>query len=278
MSRRFAFFRPVLGAVLLTTAGIKLYGLSISPIPLVGWFAQSWVQLAAIEWETLLGLWLLSGAYPCASWLAALVTFTSFAAISSYLGWIGVASCGCFGVIHASPWTAFGVDLLALLTLALSHPKLGFLGEHPRVVLRNAAGWLLTFFVGMTVLAGLLTGLGLGMFGSFDAALAHLRGERISVRPSLVDAGSGSPGESLEVSVELANWTDRPVRIIGRSSDCFCVTTDELPLRLEPAESRRVPIVVRLPRTPGLFNRQVYFLTDHDQARTIVFPLTARVE
>ena len=45
--------------------------------------------------------------YPRGAWLAALGTFAAFAAVSGYLGWIGVASCGCFGVIKASPWWAF---------------------------------------------------------------------------------------------------------------------------------------------------------------------------
>jgi hypothetical protein len=81
----------VLGGLLLAAAGLKLYGLSVSAIPRVGWFSQPWVQLAVVEWELILGLWLLSGSYPRGAWLAALGTFAAFAAVSGYLGWIGVA-------------------------------------------------------------------------------------------------------------------------------------------------------------------------------------------
>ncbi|HEY1487877.1 MAG TPA: hypothetical protein VGF84_17355 [Micromonosporaceae bacterium] len=74
MTRRSAIVRYVLGLLLLTAAGLKLYGLGISAVPRVGWFAQPWVQLAAAEWELILGLWLVSGAAPIGGWLAAVGT------------------------------------------------------------------------------------------------------------------------------------------------------------------------------------------------------------
>ena len=51
-----AAVRCVVGVVLLAAAGLKLYGLGVSAVPRVGWFAQPWVQLAAAEWELALGL------------------------------------------------------------------------------------------------------------------------------------------------------------------------------------------------------------------------------
>jgi hypothetical protein len=122
MSRRFTIVRIALGGLLLAAAGLKLYGLSVSAIPRVGWFSQPWVQIAAAEWEVILGLWLLSGSYPRGAWLAALATFAAFAAVSGYLGWIGVASCGCFGVIKASPWWAFGLDAAVIVLLFICRP------------------------------------------------------------------------------------------------------------------------------------------------------------
>ena len=91
MSRRSTIVRISLGVLLIAAAGLKLYGLGVSAIPRVGWFAQPWVQLAAAEWELVLGFWLVSGSAPRLSWMAAVLTFASFAAISGYLGWIGVA-------------------------------------------------------------------------------------------------------------------------------------------------------------------------------------------
>ena len=80
--------------------------------------------MLAAEWELILGLWLLSGAYRFGAWLAALGTFSTFAAVSGYFGYIGVASCGCFGVIRTSPWTAFAVDAVAIALLVFSRSRL----------------------------------------------------------------------------------------------------------------------------------------------------------
>ena len=47
MPARSTIVRVLLGVLLLATAGLKLYGLSASSVPRVGWFAQPWVQLLA---------------------------------------------------------------------------------------------------------------------------------------------------------------------------------------------------------------------------------------
>lgn len=109
-----------LGLLLIAAAGLKLYGLRVSAMPHLGWFSQPWVQLAAAEWELILGLWLLSGSHPQASWFAALVTFVAFAGVSAYLGFSGVASCGCLGAVQASPWSAFGIDLVGVTICAFA--------------------------------------------------------------------------------------------------------------------------------------------------------------
>jgi hypothetical protein len=125
--------------------------------------------------------------------------------------------------------------------------------------------------------AGLI-GLAALSFGSTDAALAQLRGERISIRPSFLDVGGGQPGQTLETAVEAVNRTDRPVRMIGGSSDCSCVVTADLPLTLGPGEARRVSVQVHLPASSGLFQRKAFFWTDCDEARSVVFGLTGRVD
>jgi Methylamine utilisation protein MauE len=266
--------RAVLGLLLLTAAALKLYGFHVSAVPRAGWLSTPWAQMALILWEVILGLWLVSGLYPAGSWLAALATFTVFAIVSGYLGWIGVASCGCFGSIKASPWDAFAVDVVALIALVVARPDLGSLREKSQRTLAHVGG----VAVGAAALFGLLAGTGALIFGSADAALAHLRGERVSVRPAFVDIGSGVPGQTFEATVELVNRTDRPVRIIGGTSDCSCVTTDELPLTLGPGEARGVTVRVKLSSDLGIFNRKAFFWTDHDQARAVLFDLTGRID
>jgi hypothetical protein len=123
-SRLSVLTRVVLGLLLLTAAVFKIHGWSISTVPPMGWFSAPGVQATAIGWEILLGACLLCGIAPLGSWLAASATFALLAGISGYLGWIGQASCDCFGAIQASPWLAFAVDLAALLMLLRVRPSL----------------------------------------------------------------------------------------------------------------------------------------------------------
>src|SRR4051794_36300532 len=88
--RGFLVVRIVLGVLLLTAAGLKLYGMNVTAVPRVGWLATPRVQLVAAEWELILGLWLLSGARQAGAWVATTSTFAAFAALSGYFGMVGV--------------------------------------------------------------------------------------------------------------------------------------------------------------------------------------------
>lgn len=271
MPRWSALIRSALGAVLLAAAGSKLYGLSVSAVPPIGWFAQPWVQLAAVEWEVVLGLWLVTGVSPRGSWLAAVGTFVAFAGVSGYLGAKGVASCGCLGVIHASPWWAFGIDAAAVALLTVACPR--EIGKEHRASGRGAFGVL----AGTAAILILLTAAGIARYGSTEAALAHLRGEALTLSPRHLDFGDGHPGQKLEATIEVWNWTDAPVRLIGGTSDCSCVTTDGLPVTIPPGESASVPIRIVLPgETTGAFTRKAVIWTDCDRAKTIRLTLGGR--
>jgi hypothetical protein len=80
----------LLGLILLAAAGLKLYGLQFQPFAQHGLLLQASVQIAIVEWEIVLGLWLLSGFARAGAWFAAIFTFLSFAAVSLRLAVIGV--------------------------------------------------------------------------------------------------------------------------------------------------------------------------------------------
>ena len=274
MTKRICF--ALLCGTLLGTAALKLYGLNVTPFAQYGRLLNTSVQFAAVEWEIILGVWLLSGRRPIGAWLAAVLTFTTFAVVSGYLGLIGQASCGCFGAIQASPWVAFGVDIVALGLLAITRPDF-------RMLLETGA-WRRTILadVGLVALAlafcaGLI-GLVSATFGSPEAALAYVRGESLSIRPNIAHVGSGEPGQTVQTSVEIVNRTNRPMRIFGGTSDCSCVATTDLPITLAPGESRQVVVKVRLPDSPGFFNRKAWFWTDCDDARTVLFGLSGKID
>jgi len=94
-----------------------------------------------------------------------------------------------------------------------------------------------------------VTGVSCLLYGSPRAALARLRGDLLSVSPQYLDLGTGSEGQVLASAVEITNWTDRPVRLIGGTSDCSCVATKDLPHTVPPGAAKLVTIEVTAPKT-----------------------------
>lgn len=185
---------------------------------------------------------------------------------------MGVATCGCFGSIQASPWHAFAVDASALLLLALFRPVRSpihdLLQESTRPIVMTGTTYVLGVVVPLTVVTGIAT----RVYGSPEVALARLRGELITVSTPYADFGRGQPGEVRDAVVEVRNWTDVPVRLIGGTSDCSCVTTANLPIVLPPAT--RVPLTVRLkfPDThAGGMTRAAVLWTDCDRQKKVQF-------
>ena len=252
--RAWPVIRSLLGVLLVAAAGLKLAGQGVSAVPQIGWFAMPTVQIAAAEWEIVLGLWLLSGRFQPGAWLAALATFLAFAGVSGYLGWIGVARCGCFGTIEASPWHACGVDGVSITLLALFRPDLASVRYVNRVEMRRSSRIMLASGLGIAGMVIVVVGAATVTFGSPHAALARFRGETVTISESYVDFGIGEPGQTLEATIEVRNWTDHPVRLIGGTSDCSCVTTTSLPETIPARGSRKIPIQLRLkPSAPGSF-------------------------
>jgi hypothetical protein len=270
--KRFTVVRLTLGMLLLAAAGLKLYGLSVSAVPQVGWFAQPWVQLAAAEWELILGLWLLSGSHQRGAWLAALLTFVAFVGVSGYLGSVGVASCGCFGMTQASPWLVSGLDVLVLTVLGWTRP--------PRVTVYSPSGLqsgVRLVFVANVIVVVVTTGFAL-RYGSLAIALARLRGEPLTVQRGYLDLGIVSPGTIVFGTVKVTNWSHEPVRIIGGTSDCACTVIDDLPLTIPANEMHDIRIKMVVPESSiGQLTRSIVFRTNCSAQPLVTFRLGCRV-
>ncbi len=262
----------LVGVLLLLAAGMKLAGRDVSAVPPVGWLAAPWVQVAAAEWEIALGLWLLSGAARRGAWLAAVLTFVGFAGVSSYLGWQGVASCGCFGAIEASPWWAFGLDVTALTLLICGRPR----AYEPTGLLPN----ILVICGLATVLLGIIAGMGVVVYGSVAAATSQLRGEYFLAEPNVLEFGDTIAGDRREVELRVSNLTAQPVRVVGGTSDCSCTTSASLPLTIPTGGSAPVVIALKVPQSvnSGQFTRRVELWTDCDLQRVIRLTLSSRVK
>ena len=256
---RYAIVSRCLGLLLLAAAGLKLYGFGVDPVAPLGVFSAPAFRFLVILFEVALGAWLLSARQQVGAWLVVLTTFGVFAVVSCYQGWLGQASCGCLGSkVSVNPWIMFAIDLAAVLALVIARPDLQPLKEHRARIARTALGVVGTYLI----LVGALGAVVHFGYGSIDSAMAHLRQERISAHPSLVDVGEGAPGEMREGAVELTNRTDHPIRVIGGTSDCSCTVLGDLPIAIPPGETRSIRITVRLPNSRGSFNRRAALQID----------------
>ncbi len=159
------------GLLLPAAAGLKLYGFRAGPISPQGFFATAHVQLALVEFEFFLALWLLWGKQPIGAWgLALLISFCTFAGVSFYQGVLGQASCGCLGKVVVNPWVAFGVDLAVVAGLLVGQPDLEPLRARPWAILGRFLVLAGAGLASLGAVALLLFGLAHFRFGSVDSA------------------------------------------------------------------------------------------------------------
>jgi hypothetical protein len=260
----------LVGAVLLIAAGLKLAGQNVSMMAQYSWLHSSTVQTATVVWEMILGIWLISQRGRFLAWVLGLVTFLTFAVVSGSLGFIGQADCGCFGVIKASPWVAFSVDVGALVVLGIAKPRwTGWSVERASFQLAGVATLVL-----MVSLAVAQFGL-----GGIDTVLAKLRGLPFQTSPSVLDFGTGEAGTTIDRQLTVKNYKATPLRLIGGTSDCSCLATQSLPITIPANSQAEVTIRLRIPAgTPGELARLVELYTDDPSQPKISLRAVCRVE
>jgi hypothetical protein len=257
--------------LLLAAAALKAWGLALDPVGRAGFFSSAEVQLAIVEFEIFLGIWLLTGLAAVGAWLTALATFILFAGISFYLGVIGQTSCGCFGRFSPSPWWAFALDAVVIGLLLLGRPDFAALRERPRlIVIKELTAPAVALVLATAVFAaGLLTIY--ANYESVPAAIAALRGEKVSIYPFSARVDAGQRGETRMATFEVTNWNEKEIRIIGGSADCSCTVLDDLPLTIAPKETRSVSVSISLAGRPGVFAGRAAFLVDMAQSCLCLF-------
>jgi len=127
MKRANDIVTSLLGVLLIIAAVLK--GWQLLSEPMVDdsiWTSRPFLILQ-VEFELALAIWLLSGLFKKAAWVAAISCFGVFSFVTLYKGITGAESCGCFGKVHVNPWiTLFAIDLPAVIALALFRPGLSF--------------------------------------------------------------------------------------------------------------------------------------------------------
>lgn len=181
----------LVGVLLLAAALLKLAGSTADSLGQNAALFSPAARMVTIQSELLLGLWLLSRWQAQAARWAALAFFVGLAAVSLWLVLQGQSSCGCLGRIAVHPWATLGLDLVVLAMLALINPT--SVALHAGPLSRS----VVTATVGAAVL---LTASALVMMAYWRAdlvtVLARLRGEPLSIHPSITDLGEGVQGRA----------------------------------------------------------------------------------
>jgi hypothetical protein len=261
----------VLGVFLLVTAGLKIHGLYTDPYSQESVLLTPRLLVAVIEVEILLGLWLLSGLAMRAAWLAALAFFAAGAAANVYLAVEGQRSCGCFGKLTVSPWWTLGLDAAVVMLLIIIRPAVGI----------STAPASLSLGVKTALSTGLVVALIGGGFVLLaeDPArtLAQLRGEVVAVSPAVTEVGEGTAGEQREFTIRLTNYTARPVRVLGGTTTCSCIATQDLPVEIAPNQSQELKVRIRFVGSPGRFQHRFALYTDSPETPWVVARFRGRV-
>lgn len=239
-----------LGGLLLGAAGLKLYGHSVSALPSVGLFAAPSVQFTAILWELGLGVALIVGVGRSVLWFLSFGTFAVFAGISGYLGWQGVADCGCFGSLHVNPWVSFGIDVACLLILIVFRPDrcyktLDFSSLYPVVVCIAIS----ILIVGLISPAEVLR-------------LAGMTQGDIRLSQAVYNIGQVEPNTEKLIQIEVENHSNRDTKLLGANLSCSCMSVDDFPMMVPAGRNLVVRMMVTFKNTEGTFSHEFHFTTD----------------
>lgn len=267
----FRYIRLPIGVILLAAAGLKAYGLVYDPVSQDSFLASPRLATAAIEMETLVGLWLLSGWWERAARFAALGFFAILAGVSFYLALIGQGSCGCLGPFTVKPWIIFSFDIAVIACCAIGsvrHVESSH-EQRPEKVRQSAFRELLRAGAGAVAILALVCGAGLAAFGDMTEALVWLRGESISVEPTIVKIGDGIIDETRTFTLRLKNHKDRPVWIIGGTNTGWCKTSHNLPICIPPHESKNIEIKMMFRGKNGCF-QQPFRLYSNTEKQSVI--------
>ncbi len=264
----------VLGLFLLSAAGLKIHGLFFDPSAQESVLSSPRIQVATVEMEILLGWWLLSGWSMRAAWVAALGFFGILASASLYLALAGQTSCGCFGRVSVNPWVTFALDLAAMAALLLCRPRQS---HSPQADFVRWVPGLVKAGAGAAAFLLLIVGGFLLVFDNPVDALARLRGESLTVESSVSEVGEGLQGEQRPFTIHLRNHTDRPLRVVGGTTDCSCLATDDLPITVPPGEARPIDVRMKFSGGIGRFQHRFVLYTDDEKQRVVVARFSGRV-
>ncbi len=107
-------------------------------------------------------------------------------------------------------------------------------------------------------------------FGSLHDAWLYARGARVVIEPATFRTQSGKSGDTRKAVFVIRNLTGEPVRVLGVTTSCSCLSTDELPVTIAPRSSRPMRVSIKLGGDqPGPIQQVVAHHTDHPTASNL---------
>jgi hypothetical protein len=116
-------------------------------------------------------------------------------------------------------------------------------------------------------------------FGSLYYAWLYAGGVRVTIDPPTVTVPDGKVGEARDAVFVIRNLSNRPVKILGVTTSCTCITTDALPLLINAMGSKELHATLRLTKSPtGRTEQNLTYHTDHPAAPALTVKARGRVE
>jgi len=107
-------------------------------------------------------------------------------------------------------------------------------------------------------------------FGSRHDAWLYARGARVVIEPATFRTQSGKSGDTRKAVFVIRNLTSEPVRVLGVTTSCSCLSTDELPVTIGPRSSRPMRVSIKLGGDqPGPIQQVIAYHTDHPTASNL---------
>lgn len=234
-------------------------------VPSEGSLISGGIQAIIIYVEIFVGAWLFLPGQVWEKWLAVVGLLISFLAVNLAFSWEGRASCGCFGPMKTDPRFVAALEFFLLVVFLICRPAVLF----PRIV---RCEWCSLSSVSVALVClGVALALGVMAFGTLDRATAFLANKTYSIAPGNINLGVSSQGDIREADVHISNWSARPLRVVGGTSTCSCLTTSDLPCTIEPGETATLRIKIRFPDSEGRSQHLAKFILDADGWQEVPF-------
>lgn len=123
---------------------------------------------------------------------------------------------------------------------------------------------------GIAATAAVCIAWGFVRFGSLHDAWLYAGGARVMLDRSTLSLPPGKVGDTRSAVFRLRNLTGKPVRVLGATVSCDCVSTEGLPSEVDAGGSILLRSSVHLDgRVSGSFEQSVTYFTDHPSAPSL---------